>query len=184
MPSTGSCSNTQRFRRPSLHLISLLLPISTLLINTGIYVLNNLFDADLDCINGKTSRPIPSGKSLQATWFTIRLTDEYYWAICSCFYWQSIEDCSGIDNNRTDWYPVFVSKGFAKFIIKNLCHWYSYGVFGASIYLHKDLGTDIDNAFRSIRIQTVGLTLYPGFCGCCGRLDGLCYVYVKLLRLR
>jgi 4-hydroxybenzoate polyprenyltransferase len=42
--------------------INMLLPISTLLIITGMYVLNDLFDADLDRINGKTDRPIPSGK--------------------------------------------------------------------------------------------------------------------------
>ena len=43
-------------------LISIFLPLSTLLIITGMYVLNDLFDADLDRINGKTNRPIPSGK--------------------------------------------------------------------------------------------------------------------------
>jgi geranylgeranylglycerol-phosphate geranylgeranyltransferase len=42
--------------------INMLLPISTLLIIIGMYVLNDLFDADLDRINGKTDRPIPSGK--------------------------------------------------------------------------------------------------------------------------
>jgi geranylgeranylglycerol-phosphate geranylgeranyltransferase len=38
-----------------------LLPISTLLIITGMYVFNDLIDADLDRMNGKTKRPIPSG---------------------------------------------------------------------------------------------------------------------------
>ena len=37
------------------------LPISTLLIITGMYVFNDLIDADLDRANGKTKRPIPSG---------------------------------------------------------------------------------------------------------------------------
>ena len=41
---------------------TLFLPISTLLIITGIYVLNDLIDADLDRANGKTKRPIPSGR--------------------------------------------------------------------------------------------------------------------------
>ena len=39
-----------------------LLPLSTLLIITGMYVFNDLMDADLDRANGKTKRPIPSGK--------------------------------------------------------------------------------------------------------------------------
>jgi geranylgeranylglycerol-phosphate geranylgeranyltransferase len=43
-------------------LTNMLLPISTLLIITGMYVLNDLFDADLDRINRKTDRPLPSGK--------------------------------------------------------------------------------------------------------------------------
>jgi geranylgeranylglycerol-phosphate geranylgeranyltransferase len=43
-------------------LINSVLPVSTLLIITGMYVLNDLFDADLDRINGKTNRPIPSGR--------------------------------------------------------------------------------------------------------------------------
>jgi geranylgeranylglycerol-phosphate geranylgeranyltransferase len=40
---------------------TVLLPISTLLVITGMYVLNDLIDADLDRANGKTKRPIPSG---------------------------------------------------------------------------------------------------------------------------
>jgi geranylgeranylglycerol-phosphate geranylgeranyltransferase len=51
---------------PSGHegiLISIFLfPLSTLLIITGMYVLNDLIDADLDRANGKTGRPIPSGR--------------------------------------------------------------------------------------------------------------------------
>lgn len=39
-----------------------LLPISTLLIITGMYVLNDILDVDLDRMNGKTNRPIPSGR--------------------------------------------------------------------------------------------------------------------------
>ena len=39
----------------------ILLPLSTLLIITGMYVFNDLIDADLDRANGKTRRPIPSG---------------------------------------------------------------------------------------------------------------------------
>ena len=42
--------------------VFLLLPLSTLLIITGMYVFNDLVDADLDRANGKTKRPIPSGK--------------------------------------------------------------------------------------------------------------------------
>jgi geranylgeranylglycerol-phosphate geranylgeranyltransferase len=44
-----------------LVITTLLLPMSTLLIITGMYVLNDLTDADLDRANGKTNRPIPSG---------------------------------------------------------------------------------------------------------------------------
>jgi geranylgeranylglycerol-phosphate geranylgeranyltransferase len=52
-----------------------LLPISTLLIITGMYVLNDIFDADLDRISGKTNRPIPSGKvsKRQAFLFVIEM---------------------------------------------------------------------------------------------------------------
>ena len=42
--------------------INFLLPISILLIITGMNVLNDLFDADLDRINEKIHRPLPSGK--------------------------------------------------------------------------------------------------------------------------
>lgn len=54
-------------------LINLALPLSTLLIITGMYVLNDLFDADLDRINGKTNRPIPSGRvsKRQALFFVV-----------------------------------------------------------------------------------------------------------------
>lgn len=45
-----------------IFLLNMLLPISTLLIITGMYVLNDFFDANLDRMNGKTDRPIPSGK--------------------------------------------------------------------------------------------------------------------------
>ncbi len=45
-----------------LILKTVLLPISTLLIITGMYVLNDLIDADLDRMNRKFKRPIPSGK--------------------------------------------------------------------------------------------------------------------------
>lgn len=38
-----------------------LLPLSTLLIITGMYVFNDLIDADLDRANGKIKRPLPSG---------------------------------------------------------------------------------------------------------------------------
>ena len=38
-----------------------LLPISTLLIITGMSIFNDLIDADLDRTNGKIKRPIPSG---------------------------------------------------------------------------------------------------------------------------
>jgi geranylgeranylglycerol-phosphate geranylgeranyltransferase len=54
-------------------LINLALPLSTLLIITGMYVLNDLFDADLDRINGKTNRPIPAGRvsKRQALFFVV-----------------------------------------------------------------------------------------------------------------
>src|SRR5918996_5513154 len=56
-------------------LINLALPLSTLLIITGMYILNDLFDADLDRINGKTNRPIPSGRvsKRQAVVFVISM---------------------------------------------------------------------------------------------------------------
>jgi geranylgeranylglycerol-phosphate geranylgeranyltransferase len=45
-----------------LILKTVLLPICTLLIITGMYVLNDLIDADLDRMNRKFKRPIPSRK--------------------------------------------------------------------------------------------------------------------------
>jgi geranylgeranylglycerol-phosphate geranylgeranyltransferase len=148
-------------------LISLLVPISTLLIITGMYVLNDLFDADLDRINGKTNRPIPSGKVSKghALLFVV-LTN----VIGLCV-------------------PVFTYNLFGivlalmialigilyslpkvslkdKFIIKTCAIAIAMAcslLLGTSIYLLEDLGTDIGNAFRWISAQAVGLILYPAF---------------------
>jgi geranylgeranylglycerol-phosphate geranylgeranyltransferase len=64
---------TGAYHASTILLMNLALPLSTLLIITGMYVLNDLFDADLDRINGKTNRPIPSGKvsKRQAIFFVV-----------------------------------------------------------------------------------------------------------------
>lgn len=53
----------------------ILLPVITLLISTGMYILNDLVDADLDRANGK-KRPIPSGQvSKKQAWIFIVSTN-------------------------------------------------------------------------------------------------------------
>jgi 4-hydroxybenzoate polyprenyltransferase len=52
-----------------------LLPLISLLIATGMYILNDLVDADLDRANGK-KRPIPSGLvSKRQAWFFVMFTN-------------------------------------------------------------------------------------------------------------
>jgi geranylgeranylglycerol-phosphate geranylgeranyltransferase len=52
------------------------LPIITLMIAIGMYILNDLVDSDLDKANSKSSRPIPSGLvSKRQAWIFILLTN-------------------------------------------------------------------------------------------------------------
>ncbi len=52
------------------------LPLITLMIAVGMYILNDLVDSDLDKANSKSSRPIPSGQvSKMHAWIFILLTN-------------------------------------------------------------------------------------------------------------
>lgn len=86
--------------------INFLLPISILLIITGMNVLNDLFNADLDRINEKIHRPLPSGKVTKRTRNSICGIDECDWARYSYFFEHSIGDYIGIYYSL-DWYSIF-----------------------------------------------------------------------------
>jgi len=150
-------------------LINLVLPMSTLLIITGMYVLNDLFDADLDRINGKTKRPIPSGKvsKRQALVFVVLmngvglsvpiLADNLLGtmlaltiALIGVLY--SLPKISLKD----------------KFIIKTCAIGIAMAcslLLGASMYLNDNIGTDISTMFDGMNVQTGGQFLYPMFSG-------------------
>lgn len=159
----GSVDNRLSF------LINLVLPMSTLLIITGMYVLNDLFDADLDGINGKTKRPIPSGKvsKRQALVFVILmnvvglsvpiLANNVLGTILA-----STIALIGVLYSL----PKISLKD--KFIIKTC----AIGIamvcsllLGASMYFIDNVGTDISTMFYWISVQTGGQFLYPMFSG-------------------
>lgn len=159
----GSVDNRVSF------LINLVLPMSTLLIITGMYVLNDLFDADLDRINGKTKRPIPSGKvsKRQALVFVILmnvvglsvpiLANNVLGTILA-----STIALIGVLYSL----PKISLKD--KFIIKTC----AIGIamvcsllLGASMYFIDNVGTDISTMFYWISVQTGGQFLYPMFSG-------------------
>lgn len=159
----GSVDNRLSF------LINLVLPMSTLLIITGMYVLNDLFDADLDRINGKTKRPIPSGKvsKRQALVFVILmnvvglsvpiLANNVLGTILA-----STIALIGVLYSL----PKISLKD--KFIIKTC----AIGIamvcsllLGASMYFIDNVGTDISTMFYWISVQTGGQFLYPMFSG-------------------
>ena len=148
-------------------LINFLLPISTLLIITGMYVLNDLFDADLDRLNGKTNRPIPSGKVSkgQALFFVMLMnvtglsvpifTDNLLGIVLT-----SMITLIGI------LYSVPKVSLKDKFILKTSVIGIAMAcslLLGASIFLHGDLGSDFGNAFSWISVQSIDLILYPTF---------------------
>jgi geranylgeranylglycerol-phosphate geranylgeranyltransferase len=159
----GSVDNRVSF------LINLVLPMSTLLIITGMYVLNDLFDADLDRINGKTKRPIPSGKvsKRQALVFVILmnvvglsvpiLANNVLGAILA-----STIALIGVLYSL----PKISLKD--KFVIKTCAIGIAMAcslLLGASMYFIDNVGTDISTIFYRISVQTGGQFLYPMFSG-------------------
>ena len=150
-------------------LISFLLPISTLLIITGMYVLNDLFDTDLDRRNGKTNRPMPSGKvSKGHALLFVLMTNIIGLSVPICsnnllgILLASMIALIGILYSlpKVSLKDRYIIKTCAIGIVMA-----SSLLLGASIYLHKDIGTDIGNAFRWISDHTEGLILYPIFAG-------------------
>jgi geranylgeranylglycerol-phosphate geranylgeranyltransferase len=159
----GSVDNRVSF------LINLVLPMSTLLIITGMYVLNDLFDADLDRINGKTKRPIPSGKvsKRQALVFVVLmnvvglsvpiLANNVLGAILA-----ATIALIGVLYSL----PKISLKD--KFIIKTCAIGIAMAcslLLGASMYFIGNVGTDISTMFYWISVQTGGQFLYPMFSG-------------------
>ena len=159
----GSVDNLLTF------LINLVLPMSTLLIITGMYVLNDLFDADLDRINGKTKRPIPSGKvsKRQALVFVVLmnvvglsvpiLANNVLGTILA-----STIALIGILYSL----PKISLKD--KFIIKTCAIGIAMAcslLLGASMYFIDNVGTDISIMFYWISVQAGGQFLYPMFSG-------------------
>ena len=148
-------------------LINSVLPLSTLLIITGMYVLNDLFDADLDRVNGKTNRPIPSGKvsKRQAEVFVVSMN--------------VIGLCVPVFANNT--MGIMMASTIAligimyslpkislkdKFVIKTCAIAVAMAcslLLGASMYSGKDFGSEITGAFGWIGFQTEGQLLYPMF---------------------
>jgi geranylgeranylglycerol-phosphate geranylgeranyltransferase len=148
-------------------LISIFLPISTLLIITGMYVLNDLFDADLDRINGKTNRPIPSGKVSKRHALLFVLVTNVIGLSVPVFsnnqlgiVLASVIALIGILYSL----PKISLKD--KYIIKTCAIGIAMAsslLLGASNYLHVDFGTDVGNAHRLTFSHMEGLMLYPAY---------------------
>jgi geranylgeranylglycerol-phosphate geranylgeranyltransferase len=148
-------------------LISIFLPISTLLIITGMYVLNDLFDADLDRINGKTNRPIPSGKVSKGHALLFVLVTNVIGLSVPVFsnnqlgiVLASVISLIGILYSL----PKVSLKD--KYIIKTCAIGIAMAsslLLGASNYLHWDSGTDVGNSLRLISSHMEGLMLYPAY---------------------
>lgn len=146
-------------------LISIFLPISTLLIITGMYVLNDLFDADLDRINGKTNRPIPSGKVSKGHALLFVIMTNVIGLSVPVFsnnqlgiVLASVIALIGILYSL----PKVSLKD--RYIIKTCAIGIAMAsslLLGASNYLNGDSGTDIGNAFRWTSGHMEGLMLYP-----------------------
>jgi len=83
------------------------------LIITGMYVLNDLFDAGLDRINEKIHRPLPSGKGTKRTRNSICSIDECDWARYSYFFEHTIAEYIGIYYSL-DWYSIFPPKDHSR----------------------------------------------------------------------
>ena len=149
-------------------MINLALPLSTLLIITGMYVLNDLFDADLDRINGKTNRPIPSGRvsNRQALFFVvlmnvIGLSVPIFANNITGFALASMIALIGIMYSL----PKISLKD--RFIIKTCAIAIAMAcslLLGASMYLDNDLLRGITNSSGLMMVlQTDGQLLYPLF---------------------
>ena len=148
-------------------LINLALPLSTLLIITGMYILNDLFDADLDRINGKTNRPIPSGKvsKRQALFFVVLmnfvgLSVPIFANNLMGFALASIIALIGIMYSL----PKISLKD--RFVIKTCAIAIAMAcslLLGASMYLDNDFWRGITDASGWMGFQTDGQLLYPVF---------------------
>jgi geranylgeranylglycerol-phosphate geranylgeranyltransferase len=151
----------------TLLLINLSLPLSTLLIITGMYVLNDLFDADLDRINGKTNRPIPSGRvsKRQALFFVVLmnilgLSVPVFANNLTGVALASMIALIGIMYSL----PKISLKD--RFIIKTCAIAIAMAcslLLGASIYLDNYFGNGITNSSGLLVFQTDGQILYPLF---------------------
>jgi 4-hydroxybenzoate polyprenyltransferase len=151
-------------------LINLGLPLSTLLIITGMYILNDLFDADLDRINGKTNRPIPSGRvsKRQAVVFVISMN------VIGLSVPIFSDNTLGIMLASTIaligiMYSLPKISLKDKFVIKTCAIAIAMTcslLLGASIHLGKGFGSEIAGTLSWIGFQAeVGLFLYPLFAG-------------------
>jgi 4-hydroxybenzoate polyprenyltransferase len=146
-------------------LISIFLPTSTLLIITGMYILNDLFDADLDRINGKTNRPIPSGKVSKGHALLFVIMTNVIGLSVPVFsnnqlgiVLASLIALIGILYSL----PKVSLKD--RYIIKTCAIGIAMAsslLLGASNYLNGDSGSDIGNAFRWTSGHMEGLMLYP-----------------------
>ena len=152
-------------------LISLALPLSTLLIITGMYILNDLFDADLDRKNGKINRPIPSGRvsKRQAVVFVvltnvIGLSVPIFANNIMGIALASMIAMIGILYSL----PKISLKD--KFVIKTCAIAVAMAcslLLGASMYLNQDFGSDTPRigTIGWMGFQTNGQFLYPMFAG-------------------
>jgi 4-hydroxybenzoate polyprenyltransferase len=151
-------------------LINLGLPLSTLLIITGMYILNDLFDADLDRINGKTNRPIPSGRvsKRQAVVFVISMN------VIGLSVPIFSDNTLGIMLASTIaligiMYSLPKISLKDKFVIKTCAIAIAMTcslLLGASIHLGEGFGSEIAGTLSWIGFQAeVGLFLYPLFAG-------------------
>jgi geranylgeranylglycerol-phosphate geranylgeranyltransferase len=148
-------------------LINLALPLSTLLIITGMYILNDLFDADLDRINGKTNRPIPSGRvsKRQALFFVVLmnfvgLSVPIFANNLMGFALASIIALIGIMYSL----PKISLKD--RFVIKTCAIAIAMAcslLLGASMYLDNDFWRGITDTSGWMGFQTDGQLLYPVF---------------------
>lgn len=150
-------------------LINLVLPISTLLIITGMYILNDLFDADLDRINGKTNRPIPSGRvtKRQAVVFVISMN------VIGLSVPIFANNTLGIMMASTIaligiMYSLPKISLKDRFVIKTCAISIAMAcslLLGASMYFGEDFGSEIIGMFGWISFQTGGQFIYPMFAG-------------------
>jgi geranylgeranylglycerol-phosphate geranylgeranyltransferase len=151
-------------------LINLALPISTLFIITGMYILNDLFDADLDRINGKTNRPIPSGRVSKRQAVVFVITMNVIGLSVPIF----SDNTLGIMLASTItligiMYSLPKISLKDKFVIKTCAIAIAMTcslLLGASIHLGKGFGSEIPGTLSWIGFQAeVGLFLYPLFAG-------------------